>query len=259
MAASFKADGPPCFTRQILADMVAVREAMRALYEARGPADFPIDYVALASKKAGVFNLGGDLAMFAQSIRGGEREALRAYAHACIDVMHGMISAYGLPVVTVAVIAGQALGGGFESALAQDVLFAERTATLGVPEIAFNTFPGMGAITLLTRRVGAALTEWIVSSGETFSAEALFERDVVDVLTPEGCARQTALAWMVEGGRVKTARRLQVMAARRRCFPVTFEELIGIVDVWTDCSCSVTPRDLRHMDRLVAAQKRMAA
>lgn len=256
---SFKADGSPCFTRQMLADMADARGALQALFRATGAEAFPIDYVALASRKPGVFNLGGDLAMFARSIRGGERDALRTYAHACIDVMHGMISAYGLPVVTLAVISGQALGGGFEAALAQDYLFADEAATLGVPEIAFNTFPGMGAITLLTRRVGAALTERIVSSGETYTAKQLHACDVVDVAASDGDARDAALAWMVEGGPAATKRRLAVTAARRKCFPVSRRELIDIVDVWTDCSCSVTPKDLRHMDRLVAAQKRMAA
>lgn len=256
---SFKADGTLCFTRQTLADMADARESMRGLFRQTGTAAFPIDYVALASRKPGVFNLGGDLAMFARSIRQGEREALRAYAHACIDVMHGMISAYGLPVVTLAVISGQALGGGFEAALAQDYLFADDTASLGVPEVAFNTFPGMGAITLLTRRIGAASTEQIVSSGETYTAKQLYDRDVVDVLCLQQNAREAALAWMVEGGAAKTERRRAVTAARRKCFPVSLEELIDIVDVWTDCSCSVTTKDLRHMDRLVAAQKRMAA
>ena len=256
---SFKADGAPCFTHQTLADMADARESMRGLFRHTGAAAFPVDYVALASRKPGVFNLGGDLAMFARSIRDGERSALRAYAHACIDVMHGMISAYELPVITLAVISGQALGGGFEAALAQDYLFADDTASLGVPEVAFNTFPGMGAITLLTRRVGPALTGQIVSSGDTYTAKQLHDCDVVDVFSPHESAREAALAWMVEGGAAKTARRRAITAARRRCFPVSLAELLEIVDVWTDCSCNVTTKDLRHMDRLVAAQKRMAA
>ena len=241
-----------------LAEMVEFRERLRDLFAACAPRR-PADYVVLASNKAGIFNLGGDLAMFAQSIRRGEREALHGYARACIDVMYGMISAYDLPIITVAVIAGQALGGGFEAALAQDFLIAEESAILGVPEIAFNTFPGMGAITLLTRRIGAPMTEEIVTSGSSYAARELADRDVIDVLAPDGQGRETALAWMTAGGRSVVERRLAVTRARRACLPVSERELIAIVDVWTDCSCSVTSRDLRHMERLVAAQKRFAA
>ncbi len=254
---SFKAEGDPCFTFQTLVDMANVRESLRALFATSGRG--PLDYVVLASNKPGVFNLGGDLAMFARSIRSGERDSLRTYAHACIDVMHGMISAYGLPVVTLAVISGQALGGGFEAALAQDFLFADERATLGVPEVAFNTFPGMGAITLLQRRIGVPLTERIVASGDSYSARQMADLNIVDAVFPAHSAREAVLAWMTEGGEAARARRLAVTNARRTCFPVSRSELIKIVDIWTDCSCDVTSRDLRHMDRLVSAQRRMAS
>jgi DSF synthase len=48
-------------------------------------------------------------------------------------------------VTTIALVQGDALGGGFETALSSNVLIAERSAKLGFPEILFNLFPGMGA------------------------------------------------------------------------------------------------------------------
>ena len=254
---SFKADGPPCFTFQTLTDMANVRESLRVLNASDRNQHFPVHYVALASNKPGVFSLGGDLAMFSRAIRQGEHAMLRAYAHACIDVVHGMFSAYGLPVITVGVLSGQALGGGLESALAQDVLFADEAATLGVPEVAFNTFPGMGAVTLLTRRIGAARAERVITGGEAHTAHEMLALGIVDRVASVGTAKAAALDWMVEGGDERRVRRLAITQARRTCFPVTWEELINIVDVWTDCSCDVTPQDLRHMDRLVAAQTKM--
>ncbi len=253
----FKADGPHCFTVQTLTDLANVRASLRAFFASTFIAETPVHYAALASNKPGVFNLGGDLSLFADAIRRGEREVLRAYAHACVDVVHGGVIAYGLPIVTVAVISGQALGGGLEAALANDVLFAEEDASIGVPEIAFNTFPGMGAVTLLTRRIGAARTEKMIASGKAYSAQEMLEIGVIDHVVPKGQGVSGALAWMREGGETRRLRRLAVMRARRACFPVSLEELIRIVDVWTDCSCDVTVRDLRHMDRLAAAQKRI--
>jgi DSF synthase len=211
----------------------------------------------MASRKPGVFNLGGDLAMFAQSIKNREREHLRAYAHACIDVVHGLATAYGLPIVTLSVITGQALGGGLEAALAQDVLLADETARIGVPEVVFNTFPGMGAVSLLSRRLGDARAEEIIGSGKVYTGAQMFELGVVDILAPEGQATKTALDWMMEGGEERYERRLAIARARRQFFPVSYEELIKITDLWVDCSFDVTPQDIRHMERLAAAQKRM--
>lgn len=256
---SFKADGPHCFTFQTLADLAAVRASLRAFFASDAIRRYPMDYLVLTSRKPGVFNLGGDLALFADAIRNRRSDVLQAYAHACIDVMHAGISAFGLPIVTLAAISGQALGGGFEAALANDVLLAEEDAILGVPEVAFNTFPGMGAVTLLTRRVGAAVTEKVIAGGRTYTAAELLRLGVVDRVVPAGGAVTAALDWMLEGGERRRARRLAFVKARRLCFPVAWNEMKDIVDVWTACSLDITPSDLRHMERLAAAQKRMAA
>ncbi|NNN38379.1 enoyl-CoA hydratase/isomerase family protein, partial [Streptomyces sp. S3(2020)] len=61
-----------------------------------------------------------------------------------------------LPVPTVAAVHGFALGGGFELALACDVIVADRTAVVGLPEVSVGVIPGGGGTQLLPRRVGAA-------------------------------------------------------------------------------------------------------
>lgn len=256
---SFKADGPPCFTFQTLKDLADIGASLRGFFAAGGADRHPIHYVVLASKQRGIFNLGGDLSVFAAAIRRGDRDTLRAYAHACIDVLHAAASGYDLPIVVVAAISGQALGGGLEAALAHDYLFAEETAVLGVPEAAFNTFPGMGAVTLLTRRIGATRTGRIISSGKAYPARDMHELGVVDRVTAPGGIRAEVRAWMGEGGEGGRQRRLAVVQARRRCLPVTHAELISIVDVWTECSVGIGEQDLRYMDRLVSAQKRKRA
>ncbi len=253
----YKEDGPPFYSLQTLIDMASVRESLRGLLKSSYRDVFPIRYFVMASRKPGVFNLGGDLAMFAQSIRDQERERLRAYAHACIDVVHGLATAFGLPIVTLSVITGQALGGGLEAALAEDFVLVDETARIGVPEVAFNTFPGMGAVSLLSRRLGEARAEEIIGSGKVYSGRQMFEMGVADILAPEGQSATAALHWMVEGGPERYARRLAIAQARRRFFPVSYDELIKITDLWVNCSFDVSPHDIRHMERLAAAQKRL--
>lgn len=254
---SFKADGPSCFTMQTLKDLKDLGSSLRRYFVEGAVQDRPVHFVALASKKPGVFNLGGDLAVFIDAIRSGEGDTLKRYAYACIDVLHAAASGYELPIIVVAVISGQAYGGGLEAALAHDFIFAEEDAMLGVPEVAFNTFPGMGAVTLMTRRIGAALTEKVISGGKTYSAQDMLGFGIIDRVTPSGKSIETVRAWMMEGGEELRARRLAVVQARRRCLPVSRDELIRIVDVWTDCASGIGEHDLRYMERLVAAQTRM--
>ncbi|MEO6340130.1 MAG: crotonase/enoyl-CoA hydratase family protein [Caulobacteraceae bacterium] len=255
----YKADGPPFYSMQTLRDMADVRESLRALFASEFIDAHPIRYFAMASRMTGVFNLGGDLNMFAQSIREQDHARLSGYAHACVDVVHGLATAFGLPIVTISVITGQALGGGLEAALAEDFVLADATAKIGVPEVAFNTFPGMGAVSLLSRRLGTARAEDIIASGHVYSGQEMFDLGVVDIVSPDGQAHDAALAWMIEGGEERYKRRLAIAAARRRFFPISYEELLKITNIWVDCSCDVTPHDIRHMEKLAAAQKRMLA
>jgi DSF synthase len=256
---SYKADGPPFYSMQTLIDMADVRESLKGLFASDRIEQFPIRYFVHASNKPGVFNLGGDLASFAASIKAGDHATLRQYAHKCIDVVHGLATAQSLPIVTLSVIAGQALGGGLESAIALDFLIAEETAKIGVPEVAFNTFPGMGAISLLTRRLGAARAEELIASGKVHSGLEMKAMDVVDKICPEGQARACAMDWMMDGGEQRFLRRRAMAEARRKLFPISNHELLAITDLWVDCCFEVTPHDIRHMERLAAAQKRLVS
>ena len=52
------------------------------------------------------------------------------------------VRAFFSPTLTkIVLVQGDALGGGFECALASDVIVAEESAQMGLPEILFNLFP----------------------------------------------------------------------------------------------------------------------
>jgi hypothetical protein len=127
---SYKADGAPFYSLQTLTEIAQVRDGLQALFASPLIETYPVAYFIMASNKPGVFNLGGDLATFATSIKAGDDATLRHYAHLCVELVHGLVTAYGLPMVTVAVVGGRALGGGLEAALAMDFLVADETATL---------------------------------------------------------------------------------------------------------------------------------
>ena len=255
----YKDSTPPFYSYQTLVDMADVRESLRGLHASPYARSFPVRYFVMASHKRGVFQLGGDLEMFADCIRRQDKTTLTRYAHACIDVISGLTNAFNLPIVTLSLVAGQALGGGLEAALAQDFVMAEETAKLGVPEVAFNSFPGMGAVSLLSRRLGMAKAETLIASGRVHTAKEMYALGVIDYLAPDGLGAASALEWMSRGGEEQFRKRLALTAARRWFFPVTDAELLDITDLWVNCCASVSETDLRYMDRLVAAQKRLAA
>src|SRR6185369_9273184 len=81
-----------------------------------------INYAVVASKVPGVFNLGGDLSLFREAIAKHDRDLLVAYGRKCVDNLYPWSRNCDLPLTTIALVQGEALGGGFECALSASVL-----------------------------------------------------------------------------------------------------------------------------------------
>lgn len=256
---SYSADSPNSYTSKMLLEIANLRESLRLYFSSGAFSRKPVRYFVMASKKPDVFSFGGDLSAFASAIANRDLRRLYEYGRVAIDVIYGLTISFGLPIVTVSAVRGKCLGGGLEGALTTDYLIAEEDAKLGVPEVAFNSFPGMGAVSLLNRRVGAPGMEAIVVSGQIYSAREMFERGVVSVVAPPGRLEETTRAWLSDGGEERFRTRLTIAEARRKFFPITKQELTRVVDLWAECSHAITPRDLRYMERLVAAQKRKSS
>lgn len=90
-----------------------------------------------------------------------------------------------LPIPTVAVLQGYALGGGLELALACDWIVAEATTEVGFPEITLGVFPGSGGVTRAVRRIGASRARYFMFSGRRISAEQALAWRLVDEVVPE--------------------------------------------------------------------------
>ncbi|MCP9211324.1 enoyl-CoA hydratase/isomerase family protein [Streptomyces sp. NEAU-Y11] len=98
-----------------------------------------------------------------------------------------------LPMPTVAAVHGYALGGGFELALSCDVIVADPTAVVGLPEVSVGVIPGGGGTQLLPRRVGAARAAELIFSARRVPAAEARELGLVDLLAAEGADRTEAL------------------------------------------------------------------
>jgi len=252
-----RSTGRPSFTHALLRDIRRLQLDVAAAFEGtKNLEDAPLRYLVLASALPQTFNLGGDLGLLGSLIRGSDRIGLEDYARACIDVLYGNIVALDLPMVTVSLVRGHALGGGFEAALSSNVLIAEEQAKFGLPEVLFNLFPGMGAYSLLARRIGQIEAERLIMSGKTYSASELHEMGVVDVLAAEGEGERKLYEFVDQRGR-RFNSHLAIYQARKRYAEVTQEELNDIAAIWVDAALNLGGADLRKIDRLASSQDRL--
>lgn len=252
--------GRPSFTPSVLRDITRMQHSVKRMFDGAGTdARPPFRYFVFASHTPGIYNLGGDLGFFIEHIRNSDRAAMTRYAHYAIEAVYRNSAAFHVPVVTIGLVQGDALGGGFECAMSLNLLVAEKSTKMGLPEVLFNLFPGMGAYSFLSRRLDVQRAEKLITSGRVYSAAELYEMGIVDILAEDGCG-ESAVKEYIAANRRKWNAHYGMFQARQRVRPVTLEELRDVVDIWVDAALRLPEADLRKMERLVASQdRRMAA
>lgn len=252
--------GRPCFSTDLVNEIIASHSA---LMHNRGY--YPIDdgiervhYQVMTSIPSRPYNLGGDLELFLRCLRNRDRQRLTDYAKLCIDGLYPTACNFHGTVTTIALVRGQALGGGFESALSSSIIIAERDAKLGLPEVLFNLFPGMGAYQLLSRRVSAAQAERMIMSGRIYETEELYDMGIIDMIAEPGEGEAAVYDYVHRNQRRRNTQ-LAIQKVRQISQPISYHELMRVCHLWVDAAMQLTDRDLKMMERLVSAQFRMSS
>lgn len=241
----------PCFTPTLLTEFKTYSNKIKSEMAASHGQKY--DFIVIASDVDGIFNLGGDLSLFKHSIENSDKAGLLAYATRCIDVLFENMSHLQQDLTTISLVQGDALGGGFEAALASNLLIAEKGSKMGFPEVLFNLFPGMGAYSFLSRKIGGSEAEKMIMSGKLYSAEELYDRGIVDRLAEKGEGELEVYDYIKASSRQSNS--YQAMRkVKDTCNPVTYKELLDIVHIWVDAAFNLTSRDLKMMQRLVNRQ-----
>jgi len=253
-----KPSGAPCFNLGMLEELRAHDSAIescggRVLYK---DDLHQIHYYVGGSRVEGIFSLGGNLENLVELIKAGDHDTLMHYAKLCVDNMYLRICGYNSPMITISLVQGEALGGGFETALSSNVIVAERRSRMGLPEILFNLFPGNGAYSLLARRVGMKRAEEMILSGRVYTAEELHEAGVVDVLAEDGTGEAAVRDYIRRNERRRNGMQA-VFSCRQHFHPVTHEELLNIANVWVSAALRLEEKDLKLMSRLARAQAKL--
>ncbi len=246
-----RAQPRPCFNHALIEEIMNLSWLVRQ-------SGFEVDFWVTGSLVPDMYNTGGDLRFFVECIENGRREALRAYARACVDCVHAASRGFDTGAITLSMVEGSALGGGFEAALAHYFLLAQRDARLGFPEIAFNLFPGMGGYSLVARRSGMKLAEELIYKGESHTAEWYEQQGLVDVLFEPGQG-YVATRTFIDTLQPKMNGVRAMLRARQRVLQLPRSELMDITEDWVDAAFCLQPKDVAYMQRLVLLQDRHTA
>jgi DSF synthase len=216
-----------------------------------------IRYSVLASKTPGYFQMGGDLILMADAARNKDRTKLTTYANNSLEVIAQRIFSFNLPsLITISLVQGQTLGAGIEAAMTSDIFIAERQSTFSFPEIIFNMFPGMGAHSLLSRKVGLSVANRMIIDAKQYTAEEFHEMGIVDILAEEGKGVQ-AVNDFIEKHKNSSAGLLSNQKAKKLINPITRKELFSIVELWVENALILSDRDLKMMDRFIRSQQKL--
>ncbi len=245
--------GRPSYNPDLLEEFHAWQNGIVAEF---GDRPDKLRYLVTGSRTPGVFNLGGDLDHFMAKIRDNDRPALVAYGESCVRILHRNLNCLGLPLITIGLAQGDALGGGLEFLLSHNVVIAERNAKFGFPESLFGLFPGMGAYSLVARRIGAAYAEEMMLSGRLYTAAEMLDFGLVHILAEPGQGVAEARNYIQRNKRRHNGIR-SVFEAGRHFNPLTLDELDHVVQIWADACLHLRERDLKVMQRLIYAQNRL--
>ncbi|PSM39005.1 enoyl-CoA hydratase [Streptomyces dioscori] len=94
----------------------------------------------------------------------------------------------------IAAIEGYALGGGFEMALACDLIVASRTVQLGLPEVTRGLIASAGGLLRLPTRLPHSVAMRMALTGERLTGERVLDLHLVSELVDPGCALESAVA-----------------------------------------------------------------
>jgi cyclohexa-1,5-dienecarbonyl-CoA hydratase len=138
-----------------------------------------------------------------------------------LPAMHRLVDVLlHVPAVTAAVVRGRCLGGGFELALACDLIFAADDATFGLPEIALGVFPPVAAA-LLPLRTAGALAARTILTGESRGALEWHRAGLVEFVVPTASLERAVDEWFAKHVAPRSAAALRHATAAARIGIVT--------------------------------------
>ncbi len=150
------------------------------------------------------------------------------------------------PLTTIAAVHGVVFGGGFELALACDLIVADKMARFCFPELRLGLIPGFGGIPRLKRDVGNAIVRDLLLTGRSINASKALSVGLVSQVAAEGQALQLARSVAAQAGKFD---RTTSGEAKRLLKPIPRDELRMEIEVF--CELFARPNVLESLRKFV--------
>ncbi|SEB44423.1 DSF synthase [Tenacibaculum sp. MAR_2009_124] len=247
-----KTEGIPNFTLEGLREFTRFSEDLKIMFTDNS---YPLKYLVSCSGHNEVYNLGGDLPYFLNCIKTKDREGLREYAHLSIDAIYNIYTAFNLSAVSIALVEGNAYGGGFECAMAHDLIISNSKAKFCLPENKFNLFPGMGAYSFLCRKLNFKTASEILYGGNVYSSREMFDFGLIDQINDNTTGVDSITSYIDKIDRNYNFNHSHFQCLKK-VFPLQKKELLEITNIWVEACLKMNTADLRRMELIVNAQNR---
>jgi enoyl-CoA hydratase len=218
---------PPC--NEIgSASLVELEKFAAFLEDAQAEANALIIYSEL---KPG-FCAGADLRELYQRSQTMEKIEAERGVRNFLERIHRVLNLIdGSPLTTIAAVHGVTFGGGFELALACDLIIADKMARFCFPELRLGLIPGFGGIPRLKRDLGNAVVRDLLLTGRSFNAMKAQQIGLVSQVVGEGEMLRAARATAAQSAKFD---RVTVAAAKNFIKPIPHEETQREIDIFCD-------------------------
>src|SRR5437016_3503288 len=178
------------------------------------------------------FSAGADLRELYQRSQALEKlEAIKGVRD-FLERMHRVLNLIdAAPLTTIAAVHGVTFGGGFELALACDLIIADKMARFCFPELRLGLIPGFGGIPRLNRDLGNAVVRDLLLTGRSFNATKAQQIGLVSQVVAEGEAVRAARATAAQ---ISKFDRNTAITAKKFIKPIPYEELRREIEIFCE-------------------------
>ena len=208
--------------------------------------------IVSSARKQG-FSAGADLRELFRSAEPLPQKERLAGVREFIERIHAVLNAIdAAPFVTIAAVHGVCFGGGFELALACDIIIADKMARFAFPELRLGLIPGFGGVPRLKRDLGNAFVRDLLLTGRSVNATRAQAVGLVAQLAAEGEALEIARSTAAQITKFDAVTRA---SAKKFIKPIPHEELRREIDLF--CELFTRPAVMSALKKFVESTDAM--
>lgn len=199
-----------------------------------------------SNQKAG-FSAGADLRQLYEGAQKLDARTATKGVREFLERIHAVLNRLDAsPLTTIAAVHGVCFGGGFELALACDLIIADKMARFCFPELRLGLIPGFGGIPRLKRDIGNGVVRDLLLTGRSINATKGLSVGLVSQVAAEGEALRLARATAAQTTKFD---RSTAAAAKKFIKPLPAEELRREIDIF--CELFTRPAVMEGLRKFV--------